>query len=85
MPVSLNFEHCTKNEVFFRRVSSVNVTKFAVSKFADLITFTEEIFNGKLTFMSIGTEPDLVSSSPEILCARSLRKTNSFLDVFCKS
>ena len=38
--------HCTKNKVFPLRISSVNVTKFA-----DLVTITEEILNGKLHFL----------------------------------
>ena len=41
---------------FQLRISSVNVTKSVVScrfgyKIADLVTFTEEIFNGKLHFL----------------------------------
>ena len=37
--------HCTKNEVFPLRISSINVTKSAV------VTFTEEIRKGKLHFL----------------------------------
>ena len=45
-----------KNRSFPLRISSVNVTKSAGT--ADLVTFTEEILNGKLDF--------LCSRSPEI-------------------
>ena len=43
--------HCTKKDVFLK-ISSVNVTKFAVS--ADLVTFTEEYLNEKLHFFCCG-------------------------------
>ena len=44
---STNQLHCTKYEVFIK-ISLLNVTKFA-----DLITFTEEILNGKLLFCAV--------------------------------
>ena len=37
--------HCTKNISFPLRISSVN------GETADVVTFTEEIFNGKLLFL----------------------------------
>ena len=40
-----------KKESFPIRISSGNVTKSAV--FADLVTFTKEIFNGKLNFFCV--------------------------------
>ena len=45
----LDDEINTKNKVFEVRISSVNVTKSAVS--CDLVTFTEDILNGKLHFV----------------------------------
>ena len=45
--------HCTKNGSFPSSISSVNVTKSEVF-LADLVTFTEEILNGKLHFLCCG-------------------------------
>ena len=50
--------HCTKNESFSVWISSVNVKKAT-----DLLTFTEEILNGKLNFLC----SDRVYSIPVIL------------------
>ena len=48
--LSVDKSHCTKKRSFLLRISSVNVTKPTVSY--GLITFTEEILNGKLHILS---------------------------------
>ena len=47
-------QRCTKKWSVPLMISSVNVTKSAVS--ADLVTFTEEILNGKLHFLCSATK-----------------------------
>ena len=51
---SISDIHCTKNWSFPLRISSVTVTKSA-GNYAYLITFTEEILNGKLHFLCSDT------------------------------
>ena len=49
MNLAFTLKNCTKNESFPLRIYSVNVTKSARN--CGLVTFTEEILNGKLHFL----------------------------------
>ena len=55
IPMSLSYvTYIAGKEQFFIKISSVTVTK------SDLVTFTEEILNGKLNFLSSDMKSRLV-------------------------